>query len=78
MAREEGRTKTHLGELAVDDVLLPVQEPGGDLELGGVLHDVDDTLELVGVEFTTSRNIVRFISIGERGGRTKWRRLTAC
>lgn len=77
MAREEGRTKTHLGELAVDDVLLPVQEPGGDLELGGVLHDVDDTLELVGVEFTTSRNIVRVMSIGERGT-TKWRRLTAC
>lgn len=38
--------------LSVDDILPPVQEPGGDLELGGVLHDGDDSLELVGVELS--------------------------
>lgn len=38
--------------LAVDEVVLPVEEPGGDLELGGVLHDGDDTLELVRVELS--------------------------
>ena len=36
----------------VDHVFLPVQEPGGDLELGGVLHDGYDSLELVRVEFS--------------------------
>jgi len=39
-----------LGVLAVDDVLLPVEEPGGDLVLRRVLDDGDDALELVGVE----------------------------
>lgn len=43
-----------LGVLAVDDVLLPVEEPGGDLELGRVLEDGDDSLELVRVELTGS------------------------
>ena len=38
--------------LSIDDILPPVQEPGGDLELGGVLHDGDDSLELVGVELS--------------------------
>ena len=38
--------------LAVDDVALSVQEPGGDLVLGGVLEDGDDALELFGGEFT--------------------------
>ena len=32
--------------LAVDNVALPVEEPRGDLVLGGVLDDGDDTLEL--------------------------------
>lgn len=39
--------------LAVVDVSLPVKEPRGDLELGGVLHDGDDSFELVGVELTS-------------------------
>lgn len=39
--------------LAVGDVSLPVKEPRGDLELGGVLHDGNDSLELVGVELTS-------------------------
>lgn len=38
--------------LAVDDVALPVEEPRGDLVLGGVLDDGDDTLELFGGELT--------------------------
>ena len=29
---------------------MPVEEPGGDFELCGVLDDGDDTLEFVGVE----------------------------
>lgn len=40
--------------LAVDDVLLPVEEPGGDLELGRVLEDLDNSLELVRVELTST------------------------
>ena len=39
-------------DLAIDDVLLLVQEPGGDLELRRVLHDRDNALKLIGVEFT--------------------------
>ena len=39
--------------LAVDDVLLPVQEPGGDLELGRVLHNGDYPLELIRVELAS-------------------------
>lgn len=41
-----------LGVLSVDDVTLPVQEPGGDLVLGGVLDDRHDTLELFSGELT--------------------------
>jgi len=41
-----------LSVLSVDDVLLPVEEPVGDLELGRVLDDGDDALELVGVELS--------------------------
>ena len=40
--------------LAVGHVLSPVQEPGGDLELSRVLHDGDDSLEFIRVEFTGS------------------------
>lgn len=38
--------------LAVGHVLATVQEPSRDLELSRVLHDGDDTLELVRVELT--------------------------
>jgi hypothetical protein len=34
--------------LAVDNVALPVEEPGGDLVLGGVLDDGDNALKLFG------------------------------
>lgn len=40
--------------LSVDDVLLPVQEPGGDLELGRVLHDGDDAFKFIRVEVTSA------------------------
>jgi hypothetical protein len=38
--------------LAIHDVALSVEEPGGDLVLGRVLDDCDDTLKLFGCEFT--------------------------
>ena len=41
-----------LRALAVNNVTLPVQEPSGDLELGGVLQDGDNALELIRVELT--------------------------
>ena len=37
-----------LAVLAVDNVALPVEEPGGDLVLGGVLDDGDNALKLFG------------------------------
>lgn len=40
--------------LAGGDVSLSVKEPFGDLELSGVLHDGNDSLELIGVEFSGS------------------------
>ena len=38
--------------LAVDNVALSVEEPGGDLVLGGVLDDGDDALEFFGGELS--------------------------
>lgn len=43
-----------LGVLAIDDVALSVEEPGGDLVLGGVLDDGDDTLEFLGGDITST------------------------
>jgi hypothetical protein len=43
-----------LSVLAIDKVLLSVEEPLGDLVLGGVLHDGDKTLELFVGELTSS------------------------
>ena len=40
--------------LSVNDILLPVQEPGGDLELGRILHNGDDTLKLIRVKVTSA------------------------
>jgi hypothetical protein len=40
--------------LAVDNVALSVEEPRGDLVLGGVLDDGDDALELFRGEFTSA------------------------
>lgn len=41
-----------VGVLAIDDIALSVQEPGGDLVLGRVLDDGDDSLELFRGELT--------------------------
>ena len=43
--------------LTVDDIALSVEEPGGDLVLGRVLDDGDDTLELFGGELTGAVNL---------------------
>jgi hypothetical protein len=40
--------------LAVDNVPLSVEEPDGDLVLGRVLYDGDDSLKLFGGEFTST------------------------
>ena len=45
-----------LSVLSVDNILLSVHEPVGDLELGRVLDDGDDSLELIGVELSSSAN----------------------
>jgi hypothetical protein len=37
-----------LAVLAIDNVALPVEEPGGDLVLGGVLDDGNNALKLFG------------------------------
>ena len=44
----------HLRVLAVDDVALPVEEPGGDLVLGRALDDGHDALELFGRDFASA------------------------
>ena len=44
-----------LSVLAVDNVALPVEEPGGDLVLGRGLEDGDDALELFGGELTSTK-----------------------
>ena len=44
----------NLRVLAVGDVALSVQEPGGDLVLGRGLEDGDDALELFGGELTST------------------------
>ena len=45
--------------LAIDDVALTVEEPGGDLVLGRVLDDGNDALELFGGKFTGAGKVVR-------------------
>ena len=42
----------HVVVLAIADVALSVQEPGGDLVLKGVLEDGDEALEFFGRKFT--------------------------
>jgi hypothetical protein len=42
----------NLRVLAIDNIALPVEEPAGNLVLGGVLDDGDNSLELFGGEFT--------------------------
>lgn len=48
--------------LAVNDITLSVQEPAGDLVLGGVLDDGDDSLELFGGELTGAADACQYVS----------------
>lgn len=59
-----------VGVLAVDEVTLPVKEPRGDLELGGVLHDGDDALKLVRVELTSALGEVNVGLLADKVGVT--------
>ena len=43
--------------LSGGDIFLSVEEPFGDLELSGVLHDGNNSLELIGVEFSGSDKV---------------------
>lgn len=53
------RVRENLRVLAIDNVSLPVQEPCRDLELGWILEDGNDTLELVRVELTSPESDMR-------------------
>lgn len=48
----ERASSCYLSVLAVDKVLLPVQEPFWNLELQWVLDDVDDAFKFIRVELT--------------------------
>jgi hypothetical protein len=52
----------NLRVLAVDNVALSVEEPGGNLVLGRVLDDGDNSLQLFGGEFTSTNNKTTFSS----------------
>ena len=56
----------NLEVLAIDNVALPVEEPGWDLVLGWVLEDRDNALEFFGGEFAGA---VQFLSVGDEDGR---------
>jgi hypothetical protein len=45
----------NLGVFAIDDIALTIEKPGGDLVLGRVLDDGDDSLEFFGSEFTGTK-----------------------
>jgi len=47
----------NLRVLAVDNILLSVQEPCRNLELGGVLNDGNDALQFIGVEISGTNEI---------------------
>lgn len=49
--------RQNLRVLARGEVLLPVKEPGGNLELLRRLKDVDDALKLIRVEFTSTESV---------------------
>lgn len=49
--------------LAIDDIALSVEEPGGDLVLGRVLDDGDNSLKLFGGEFSSTMPSVSFFAI---------------
>ena len=53
--------------LAVDDVALSVQEPGGDLVLSRVLDDGDDALEFFGGKLASAAGGILVLSLGDVG-----------
>jgi hypothetical protein len=44
----------NLGVLAINNVALTIEEPGGNFVLGRVLNDGDDTLKLFGGELSST------------------------
>lgn len=65
----------NLGVLAVDNVLLPVQEPSRDLELRRVLDNGNQPLELIRVEITGAECV--FMCVRNAQNQIESRR-TAC
>lgn len=51
------RVRQNLIIFAIDDIFLSVQEPGGDLELRGVLDDGHDTLKFIRVELASAAGL---------------------
>jgi hypothetical protein len=48
----------NLRVLAIDNVALPIEEPGGDLVLRRILDDGDDALEFFGGELTSAVGVM--------------------
>jgi hypothetical protein len=46
----------NLGIFAIDDIALTIEEPSGDLVLGRILNDCDDSLEFFGGELTSTED----------------------
>jgi hypothetical protein len=46
----------NLGVFTINNIALTIEEPGGDLVLGRVLDDGDDSLEFFGGELTSTGN----------------------
>lgn len=51
------RVRQNLVVLAIDDIFLSVQEPGGNLELCGVLDDGHETLKFIRVELSSTADV---------------------
>ena len=70
-----------LAVLAIHDIALTIEKPGGDFVLSGILDDGDDSLELFGSEFTGAAGIEHRQSLPSRVRRRRFDRewlLTAC
>jgi hypothetical protein len=59
-----------LGVLSGPEVLLPVEEPQGDLELTGVLDDGDELFDLIGGQFTSAFVDINFCLFADEVGET--------
>jgi hypothetical protein len=59
-----------LGGGAVDDILLTVEHPDGDLEVLGLLHHSDDLLDLLGGKLTSTTRDINTGLLAEHGGKT--------